>query len=474
MGASEMKQEDNIGNAKIQSDHEFKRVLGLPSLVFFGLAFLVPTTIFDMYGVVSNLTHGMFSLTQAITALAMLFTAYSYGRMASAFPISGSAYTYVQKAMNPYVGFLTGWTVMMDYLLVPMLSYIFASNYMAALFPAIPKWVWIIGFTILVTTVSYIGINVTAWVNNTIVLIQLSIVLIVVFFLIKYISGGGGAGTFFDLNAFVNLSEIAKPDVGWNVIFVGSSVLVLSYFGFDAVTTVAEEAINPKVNIARAALIICGGVGILFVAVSYLMMLAWPTAWSEFTDVNVGSLELFKKIGLGILAVIYPFFTVIGAIAGPLAGQTSCSRMLYKMGQEKVLPKKFFGYINPKTATPTNNILLIGVVSLSALFFDLTTAISLVNFGALFGCFLVNLSVIFHYFVKQKRRKGVNVLLYLIAPAIGAFAILFFLYKLDVYAKTAGLIWLAIGFIYLALNTKFFKKLPPELKHDSNEYIEQG
>ncbi|MET3293224.1 UNVERIFIED_CONTAM: putrescine importer [Brevibacillus sp. OAP136] len=448
------------------SARELKRVLTLPSLVFYGIAFLVPTSIFDMYGIISNTTHGMLSFTHLITAVAILFTAYSYGRMATAFPVSGSAYTYVQRAINPYMGFLTGWTVMMDYLLAPMLSYIFAANYLGALFPDVPRWIWIVGFTAFVTTVSYIGINVTAWVNNAIVIVQLSIIAVFTFFVCKYIWGGGGTGTFFDSSVFLNLQELAKPDVGWSVIFTGASILVLSYFGFDAVTTVAEEAIEPKKNVARAVMIICGGAGVMFTFVSYLMLLAWPTGWNEFTDVNTGSLALFQKIGLSTLAVIYPFFTVIGAIAGPLAAQTACSRMLYKMGREEVLPKRFFGYIHPKTATPTNCILLIGAVSLSALFFDLRTAISLVNFGALFGCTFVNLSVIFHYFIKGKKRGGADSVRYLLVPAIGTVITLFFIYMLDGYAKMAGITWLTIGLFYLAGSTKFFRKLPPNLGLD--------
>ncbi|OIK15484.1 hypothetical protein BIV60_09460 [Bacillus sp. MUM 116] len=469
-----MDHETNFGHGKNNSAHEFKRVLGLPSLVFCGLAFLVPTAIFDLYGVVSNITHGMYSLTHALTAIAIMFTAYSYSRMASAFPVAGSAYTYAQRAMNSHIGFLTGWTVMMDYLLVPLLSYFFAANYLWTLFPNIPKIVWIILLTILVTTISYIGIKLSARVYNTIVIIQLSIIAIVVFFICKYIIDDGGAGTFFNFQAFLNLDEISKPGAGWNAIFTGASILVLSYFGFDAVTTLAEEAKKPKVNVGRAVLIICGGIGIMFIAVSYLMILAWPTGWSEFTNVDTGSVEFFKKIGLSTLAVIYPFFTIIGAIAGPLAGQTAGSRMLYKMGNEGVIPKKFFGYINPKTSTPTNNILFIAAISLSAFFLDLTSLISLVNFGALFGCLLVNLSVIFYFFVKQKKRRGINLLRNLLFPIIGLCGILFFLFNLSIAAKTAGLIWLGIGFIYLALNTNFFKKLPPELHHDSNNYFEKG
>ncbi len=445
------------------AEPSFKRILTLPSLVFYGLAFLVPTTLFDMYGIVSTITHGMFSFTHALTALAILFTAYSYGRMVAAFPVSGSAYTYAQQAINPYVGFLTGWTVMMDYLLVPMLSYVIAANYMVALIPGVPKWVWIIGLTVLVTTVSYLGISLTAKVNNTIVITQLSVIAIGVIFLVIYIANGGGVGTFFHWETFFNARELAKPEVGWSVIFTGASILVMSYFGFDAVTTVAEEAINPRVNVPKAALIICAGAGIVFTFSSYLMLLAWPTAWSEFADAATGSLELFGKIGLGVLAVIYPFLTIVGAIAGPLAGQTACSRMLWKMGSEGIIPKRFFGYIHPKTATPTNSILFIGGISLSALFLDVTTAISLVNFGALSACTMVNLSVIFHYYLKQKKRSGADTLRYLVIPGIGGLVTLFFLFNLEPYAKAAGLIWLAIGFMYLALNTQFFRKKPADV-----------
>lgn len=210
-------------------------------------------------------------------------------------------------------------------------------------------------------------------------------------------------------------------------------------------------------------MIICAGAGIVFTSSSYLMLLAWPTGWSEFTDAATGSLELFKIIGLGVLTVIYPFFTVIGAIAGPLAGQTACSRMLWKMGHEGIIPKRFFGYIHPKTSTPTNSILFIGAVSLSALFLDVTTAISLVNFGALSACTLVNVSVIFYYFIRQKKRTGVDFLRYLVVPATGGLITLFFLFNLDPYAKTAGLIWVAIGFGYLAVSTNFFRKLPPDV-----------
>ncbi|MGO0060351.1 APC family permease [Brevibacillus fluminis] len=453
-------------NVHTEANLSLKRVLPLASVVFYGFAYLIPTSVFDMYGIVSSMTHGMLALTHLVTAIAMIFTAYSFGRMAAVYPISGSSYTYVQRAISPYLGFLTGWALLSDYLLIPMLSYVIAANYVSTVFPQIPSWVWVVLFAGTVTFITHIGIKVTAWVNNIIVLFQFFVLLVVVFFMCKHLLGGGGAATFFDWSAFYNARELHQEGAGFGVIFSGASILVLSYLGFDAVTTLAEETINPRVTIGRGVMIICAGAGIAFTIISYFLLLSWPTGWQEFADVNTASLELFKRVGLDSLTVIYPFLAVIGALAGPLAAQTSCSRMLYSMGRDNILPKKFFGYLHPKRSTPTFSILFIGGISMIASFLDLTTAISLVNFGALFGFTFVNIAVIFHYFIKENKRSGFNLVRYLIVPLIGAGVCLTFLLNLDGNAKTVGFVWLGIGLIYLAIHTNFFRKLPPELKLD--------
>ena len=92
---------------------ELKRILSLNSLVFYGFAFMVPLTFFTTYAMVTTKTHGMVSVTYIITMICMAFTAYSYANMTKAFPVAGSVYTFVHRSLNPYLGFLSGWVVLL-------------------------------------------------------------------------------------------------------------------------------------------------------------------------------------------------------------------------------------------------------------------------------------------------------------------------------------------------------------------------
>lgn len=103
---------------------KLQRSLTLFPVVLFGISFMALGTVFSTYGIASQLSHGMVAGSYLLALIIMLFTAYSYGQMAKAFPVSGSAYTYAQKSINPYVGFLAGWTILMDYLLIPMVNYL--------------------------------------------------------------------------------------------------------------------------------------------------------------------------------------------------------------------------------------------------------------------------------------------------------------------------------------------------------------
>ena len=444
-------------------EQSLKRVMPLGSIVLYGLAYMAPGTIFGTYGLVTNMTHGMLALTYAIALLAMLFTALSYNQMVKAFPIAGSAYSYVQRSINPHIGFLAGWTILMDYMLIPMLNYIIASLFLQTVFPGVPTWIWIIGMLVIVTLINYIGIQMTAWANNTLVALQFIFIGALLIFIIKWISGGNGAATFFDWGALFNSIEFNQPEMGVGMLFTGASILALSFLGFDAVTTIVEEAIEPEKNVGKAILIICIGAGGFFILLSYFFQLAWPTAWKDFSSIDTGAYELIVRVAGGVMGYIFTAITVIGTLASALASQASASRILFGMGRDGVLPKKFFGYVHTKHQTPTNNILLIGTISLVALVLNLNTAVSLVNFGALAGFTLVNLSVIFHYFIRKKYRGFTNVIKYLIFPCIGAIICGKIWLSLATNSKILGFCWLAVGIVYLAATTNFFRKLPPDL-----------
>lgn len=354
----------------------------------------------------------------------------------------------------------------MDYLLLPMICCLLGAIFFAPYFPNVPSWVWIVLLMALSTIINFFGVSVTARVNNTVILLQIVFAVGFIIFIAKWLITGNGAATFFDASAILNPVEFNKPGMGWGVIFTGASILALSFLGFDAVSTMAEEAINPEKNLGRATLIICLGAGAFFIGLSYLMQLAWPTGWSEFKVVDSGSQELMVKIGGSFLS--YAFITIysISNLACIVASQSAGARVLFGMGRDGALPKKFFGYVHPKYKVPTLNLLLVGAICLTSLFLSLSQAASLINFGALLGFIMVNLSVISHYYIKRKERSGINFIRNLVAPLIGAIVCFIIWINLDIHSKILGFSWLIIGAVYLAATTNFFRKLPPDLKLD--------
>ena len=458
----QQKSQATIDLEKFGYEQTLNRVLPLSSLIFYGLAYLCPLTIFSTYGLVSNMTHGMLSLTYFVATIAMVLTAMSYSHMVKAYPVAGSVYTYVQRSINPHLGFLAGWAILMDYLLLPMINYLLASIFLAPVFPGVPGWAWIVGYIAVVTIVNYFGIQLTAWVNNGLIILQAIFLLAFIIFVIKWLSTGNGAATFFDMNAFVNNSELSS--IGFGVILTGASILALSFLGFDAVTTVSEEAIDPEKNIGRAIIITCLGAGLIFIIVAYLCQLAWPNGWNEFESVDSGAYELIGKIAGATMGYLFTAAYCIGCLASAMASQSSAARILFSMGRDGSLPKKFFAYVHPTHKTPTYNIFLIGAISLIGVKLSLAVAASLINFGALAGFALVNISVIVHYFFKKKHRDFAGFIKYLLLPLGGALVCLSIWINLDKHSKILGFSWLTVGIIYLAATTSFFRKLPPDLK----------
>lgn len=444
-------------------EQSFNRSLSLSSLVFYGLAYLAPMSIFSVYGIVAGMTHGMVALSYGVATLAMIFTAYSYGRMATAYPISGSVYSYTQRAINPYIGFLGGWGILMDYLLLPMLNCLLISIFLTPYFPNVPGWVWILLYVGSATLINYFGINVTAWVNNSVIIAQLVFSVAFIIFIFKWLITGNGAATIFDLKGIFNYNEFTEIG-GLSAIVSGGSILALSFLGFDAITTVSEEAIHPEKNVGRAILITCLGAGLLFIILSYLMQLAWPQGWNEFKIVDSGAQELIVLVAGSVMSYLFIAIYAIGGLACTVAAQASAARILFGMGRDGALPKKFFGYVHPKHKVPTLNIFLLAAICLASVFMSLSFAISLINFGALAGFVMVNLCVVAHYFMKKKQRKGLDLIRYLIIPVVGAIICFFLWIGLDIHSKILGFSWLAIGMIYLAILTGFFKKLPPDME----------
>ncbi|HZG16289.1 MAG TPA: APC family permease [Candidatus Bathyarchaeia archaeon] len=433
-----------------------KRSLSLKYVVFFGLAYMAPTTLLSTYGVSVQSTNGMLSTAYLIALIVMLFTAYSYAQMVKAFPNAGAAYTFTQKSISPHVGFLVGWTLLLDYVFSPMISSLFLGIAMNAYFPSIPMYVWILIFIITITLVNILGITIAAKFNAAILFVQFGTYALFIAFSVKGLLNGLGAGTLFSILPFVD----TKVDMSHFSSVI--PILCFSFLGFDAVTTLSEETKNPQKSIPRAIYLITIIGGALYMIGSYALQLVWPD-YQSFKDPESSYLEIAAYIGGNFLISYVLAEGAMSCFSSAVASGASASRILFAMGREGVLPTKIFGYLSFKYQTPVYNLLIIGGVALCALFLSLTSAVSLISFGAFFAFTFVNLSVIFYYFIHKKQRSILGIVRYLIVPLIGASLTAFFWGKLDNHALMLGGVWLGVGFLYLLKLTKWFRQPPPEI-----------
>ncbi|WP_018708090.1 APC family permease [Siminovitchia fordii] len=436
--------------------NQLNRSLTLIPVVLFGFSFMALATVFSTYGIAAELSHGMVSGSYLLALIVMLFTAYSYGQMAKVVPSAGSAYAYTQKSINPYVGFMVGWAVLMDYLFIPMVNYLLFGIFFSAAFPSVPSYVWILAMLLVVTTVNVLGIRLATLANAFISIFSLVFIFIFICLSAKEITGGAGTGTIFNFEPFYN------PEESFSYLVAGAALLCFSFLGFDSATAFAEETINPEKTIPRAVFIITLVGGAIFMSVSYFAHNVWPD-YTTFTDPDSASHEIITFVGGKLFSSLFLAVYAITAFGSAMSSQASASRVLFAMGRDGQLPK-FFGRLHHKFQTPVNNILIIGTISLLALVLSLTLLASFINFGAFIAFISVNIAVIFYYFIRQKQRSIKGTILYLILPGIGALLDFWLLLNLDIHSKVLGSIWFALGLVYLLFLTKGFKQRPPELK----------
>jgi len=437
-----------------------KRSLGVVPIVFLGLAYMSPFAVFDTFGVVSNETHGHVPASYILITIAVLFTALSYGKMVKIFPEAGSAYTYTKKTMNPQLGFLVGWSALLDYLFLPMINALLAGIYLSASFPSVPAWVWILGLILTITIMNISGVKIAVNANMLFVLFQLLVAILFVVLTIRAIINDDGISGF-ALNPFYS------EDIKLSLLFSGASILALSFLGFDAVTTLAEETISPEKNIPKGIFLIAFVGGIFFITMTYFMQSLYPDV-SVIKDIEGASPVIAKHIGGILFQSIFTSGALVSVLASGLASQMSASRLMYAMGRDGVLPRKWFGYLDKKTQTPIFNLIFIGLLSLSALFLDLVVATSLINFGAFTAFSFVNLSVLMYYVKNKQRMKRTSFIGYVIFPVIGLAFLIYLWFSLDQLAILFGLSWFTIGFGLLLWITKGFKVKPPEYQFVEN------
>ncbi len=439
------------------AEGHLKRALGLPSLVLFGLVYMVPLTVFTTYGIVTETTGGRLPVAYVVTLIAMVFTALSYARMAAAIPVAGSAYTYTQRTFGAPTGFLAGWSLLLDYLFLPMLNYLVIGLYLNAAVPALPEWVIVLLAIAIVTALNIVGIVSVARANFLIIAIQTIFILT---FLVLAIVTISGSGTVDVAAPFSGDGSIG----GFSPILAGAAILCLSFLGFDAVSTLSEEATDAKRTVPQAIMIATIVSGIIFIVLSYVSQLVFPS--NNFQDVDSGSLDVMVAAGGQFLNIFFTAAYVAGALGSALTSQASVARILFAMGRDGILPRRVFGHVSPRFSTPVYAITVVSVISLLAIVIDLATLASLVSFGALVAFSVVNLSVIKHFYIDLRERS--NVLGNLVLPLIGFMLTVWLWFSLSGMTLVIGLIWLAIGFVWLLAVTQGFRRPTPvlELEHE--------
>ncbi len=436
-----------------------KRELSLYQVVLFGLAYLTPMIVFGMYGTLAEASHGAVVPTFVLALIAMLFTAYSYGKMVKAYPIAGSAYTYTRKTFNGHIGFMVGWAILLDYIFIPMVIWLIGALYFGTLFPSVPMWVWIVAFILLTTAVNILGVRVSNKVNFLLMIFQFLVIGLFILLSIRSLLTGTGAATLFAIQPFFNEST------SFGFVLAGAAIACYSFLGFDAITTFTEETKDPVKTMPRAIMLTALIGGLIFIGVSYLAHLVFPD-YTQFKDLATAGDELAYMVGGNLFSAIFLAGLIIAQFTSGLSAQASASRLLYAMGRDSVLPKAIFGYISPKYQTPVITLVLIGLIGLLAIRFDILSAASCINFGAFAAFTMVNLAVIVHYYGKNKDRSGSGLIFNLIIPLIGAVLNVLLLWSLDPLAKQYGMAWGALGLLYLVYLTKGFKQQPADLKMD--------
>jgi amino acid transporter len=429
---------------------ELKRALSSKDLVVYGMIFMVPIAPYAVFGFVWNDAKGMVPLAYFVGLVGMFFTAMSYAAMSRAFPVAGSVYSYAQRGMSELAGFFSGWLILLDYILVPALLYIVSAIALRPLVPSAPAWVWLVGFIGFNAVVNVIGIQLTARVNGYMLAMELVVLALFVGFGLVALYSGQGAGR-------LTLAPVYDPSVFSIATVAGAtSIAVLSFLGFDGISTLAEESRGGQNAVGRATLLSLLLVGALFMLQTWI---ATDLAHGmRFSSAETAFYEITERAGgVWLRRITLVAVVIASAIANAMAAQAAVARILFAMARDGKLPA-LLAKVHPRYKTPYISTLAVACVSLivGLLFSKRLDDLSrIVNFGALTGFLLLHLSVINHYFFRQRSHDWLRHVLF---PLLGFTVIAYVLYEMDKAAKIMGACWIVLGMLYYLVLSFVLKK----------------
>jgi putrescine importer len=432
-----------------------RRVLTLWDLIFYGIVLIQPIAPIPLFGVVQERSRGHTVDTILIAMVAMLITAFSYGRMAAIFPTAGSAYTYVGRGINPHLGFLVGWGMFLDYLLQPILNSVWVAAALHRLVPGLPAIVDAALFIAAITVLNLIGVRASARANKALLAIMSVIVVVFVVLSLQYLYRTLGLAGIFSITPFYNPKTFSFPVIG-----SATSLAALTFIGFDGVTTLAEEVENPKRNVLRATVLVCLFTGLVGGLEVYLGQQVWPD-YHSFTNLETAFWDVCRRVGGLFLFAAMTCVTLVACFGSGLTGAMGAARLLFGMGRDDVLPRKFFGHLDPDRKTPSYNILIIGALALTAsTLINYEQAAELLNFGAFIAFMGVNLAVMRQFYFKEQVSRQRRWLADLALPLAGFLFCLWIWWGLSPTAKLVGGSWFVLGLLYALFRTRGFRLRP--------------
>ncbi|MCI8451548.1 MAG: APC family permease [Eggerthellaceae bacterium] len=432
----------------------FKRTLTVFDLVIYGLISMVPIAPFSIYASVFNASHGMPALTYLIALGAMLFTVLSFGVMINRFPSSGSIYTYATKGIGKLVGFVAGWLMLLQYLVGPTLCYIMAGLALNQYVPAVPVWGWCLMFLAFTTFVALRGMKTTIAVNRVALVGELLVLALFLVLGVAYVIGHP-ATSGFSATAFVNPSAFNFGDTMGAV-----SLAAFSYVGFGCVATLTQEAKDGKTGPSRAMMIMILLLGAMFVLTCFVATCVDPTG-AVFAGNEDNGFYLVAQMVAG------PWLGILCAVAVALAQgvftgmvfEVSIVRVLYVMGRGGSLPR-VLGRMDEKTGVPVVATLFVSGLSLAILpallCLGMDEVAKVSNFGALSTYLILNCTVIWYYWVRQKDHS--NPWRLLVCPLLGMAVTLAVLASLSMVAHLVGIAWIVIGVAYYLVTTRVLRR----------------
>lgn len=448
---------------KPEGEHHLKRVLGIRDLVAYGLVLIQPIAPVGIFGLACIISKGHVATTILVAMVAMTLTAVSYGRMAALYPSAGSAYTYVGRGFGAHLGFLAGWAMVLDYLVIPIINIVYGSLTLQRLVPTVPYAAWAVLIAAGTTALNLRGIKSTARANTILLWGMCVVIAVFVALSVRYLVAKHGWGGIFSTLPFYNPATFR-----WSAIGTATSLAALTYIGFDGVTTLAEEVKEPKRSVPIATVLVCLLTGAFSVVEVYLGQMVWPdyttfpspeTAFMDVTAV-VGGAPLFHAMGIVL---------IVACFGSGITGQAGLARLMFSMGRDRLLPGRFFAHVNARSGVPSYNVVAIGVLSLAgALLLPYEQAAELLNFGAFLGFMGVNLAVIREYLFRRPEGRKPQWIVDLVIPGLGFLFCLVIWLSLPHPAQIAGGVWLLGGIVYLAFVTKGFRFLPRSLGFAAN------